>query len=113
MFFLNSNYLSYSSKKLHLTHIRKALASKRAFETLVKMAGVESDKPCTESPVAIKDSDFSPETLIKVLTKISGTDRQKLTPIVQRWGSLSDELKRAVEALAEKPVFFYPSISLL
>jgi len=28
--------------------------------------------------------------------KISGTDRQMLTQIVQRWGSLSEELKRAV-----------------
>ena len=30
------------------------------------------------------------------LTEISGTDRQMLTRIVQRWGSLSDELKQAV-----------------
>ena len=36
------------------------------------------------------------ENLIKILTKISGTDRQMLTQIVQRWGSLSEELKRAV-----------------
>ena len=34
--------------------------------------------------------------LIKILTKISGEDRQILARIVQRWGSLSDELKRAV-----------------
>jgi hypothetical protein len=37
---------------------------------------------------------FAP--LIKILTEISGTDRQILTQIVQRWGSLSNELKRAV-----------------
>jgi hypothetical protein len=36
------------------------------------------------------------EPLIKILTEISGTDRQMLTRIVQRWDSLSDELKEAV-----------------
>ena len=36
------------------------------------------------------------EPLIEILTEISGTDRQMLTRIVQRWSSLSDELKRAV-----------------
>ena len=36
------------------------------------------------------------ENLIKILTEISGTDRQMLTQTVQRWGSLSEELKRAV-----------------
>ena len=30
------------------------------------------------------------------MTEISGTDRQMLTRIVQRWDSLSDELKEAV-----------------
>ena len=60
------------------------------------MAGIEPDTPCAETSVNIKHSDFSPEALIKILTEISGTDRQILTQIVQRWGSLSDELKRAV-----------------
>ncbi|MDB0031524.1 hypothetical protein N9E34_08655 [Opitutales bacterium] len=60
------------------------------------MAGIEPDTPCAKSPVSIKDSDFSPEALIKILTEISGADRQMLTRIVQRWGSLSDELKQAV-----------------
>jgi hypothetical protein len=36
------------------------------------------------------------EPLIEILTNISGTDRQILTQLVQRWGSLSDELKEAV-----------------
>ena len=62
----------------------------------MEVAGIEPDTPCAETPVSIKDSDFLPEALIKILTKISGTDRQMLTRIVQRWGSLSDELKRAV-----------------
>ena len=36
------------------------------------------------------------EPLIEILTEISGTDRQILARIVQRWGNLSEELKRAV-----------------
>tara|TARA_B100000927_G_scaffold285474_1_gene275609 strand:+ start:93 stop:236 length:144 start_codon:yes stop_codon:yes gene_type:complete len=33
--------------------------------------------------------------LVPIWTKISGEDRQMLTQIVQRWGILSVELKRA------------------
>jgi hypothetical protein len=62
----------------------------------VEVAGIEPETPCAKTSVKIKDSDFLPEALIKILTEISGTDRQMLTQIVQRWGSLSDELKRAV-----------------
>jgi hypothetical protein len=69
---------------------------KKVFETLVEVAGIEPDTLCDETSVNIKDSDFSVEALIKILTKISGTDRQMLSQIVKRWGSLSDELKRAV-----------------
>ena len=36
------------------------------------------------------------EPLTEILTEISGTDRQMLSQIVKRWGSLSNELKRAV-----------------
>ena len=36
------------------------------------------------------------EPLIKILTEISAQDRQMLTRIVKRWGSLSNELKQAV-----------------
>ena len=39
---------------------------------------------------------LSPKTLTQILTHFSGKDRQMLTQIVQRWGNLSDELKRAV-----------------
>gem|GEM_PF-1852486 len=39
---------------------------------------------------------LSPEALTQILTHFSGKDRQMLTQIVKRWGSLSDELKRAV-----------------
>ena len=62
----------------------------------MEVAGIEPDTPCAETPVNIEDSEFSPEALIKILTEISGTDRQMLTRIVQRWDSLSDELKEAV-----------------
>ena len=62
----------------------------------MEVAGIEPDTPCTETPVSIKDSEFSVEALTEILTVISGTDRQMLTRIVERWGSLSDDLKRAV-----------------
>ena len=74
----------------------KGLVPKRVFEILVEVAGIEPETPCAKSPVSMQDSDFSPEALTEILTEISGPDRQMLTQIVQRWGSLSDELKRAV-----------------
>jgi len=69
---------------------------KRAFETLVEVAGIEPETPYPETSVTMQDSDFSVEALTEILTKISGTDRQMLARIVERWGSLSKELKRAV-----------------
>ena len=62
----------------------------------MEVAGIGPETPCAKSPVSMQDSDFSPEALTEILTEISGTDRQMLTQIVQRWGSLSEELKRAV-----------------
>ena len=62
----------------------------------MEVAGIEPDTPCAKNPVSMQDSDFSVEALTEILTEISGTDRQMLTQIVQRWGTLSDELKRAV-----------------
>ena len=62
----------------------------------MEVAGIEPDTPCAESLVSIKDSEFTIEALIEILTNISGTDRQMLTRIVERWGDLSDELKEAV-----------------
>ena len=69
---------------------------KTVSETLVEVAGIEPETPCAKSPVSMQDSDFSPEALTEILTEISGTDRQMLSQIVKRWGSLSNELKRAV-----------------
>ena len=40
--------------------------------------------------------DFTKEQWTQIWTHFSGEDRQILTRIVQRWGSLSKELKRAV-----------------
>ena len=62
----------------------------------MEVAGIEPDSPCAETSVTMKDSDFPVEALIEILTETSGADRQMLTRIVQRWGSLSEELKRAV-----------------
>ena len=62
----------------------------------MEVAGIEPDTPCAETSVSIKDSEFPVGALIKILTEISGTDRQILARIVQRWSSLSEELKRAV-----------------
>ena len=67
-----------------------------AYRSLVEVAGIEPETPCTETPVTMQDSDFSPEALTEILTEISGTDRQMLSQIVKRWGSLSEELKSAV-----------------
>ena len=74
----------------------KGKLPKRVIETLVEVAGIGPDTLCDETSVKIKDSEFSVEALINILTEISGTDRQILTRIVKRWGSLSEELKRAV-----------------
>ena len=62
----------------------------------MEVAGIEPETPCATSPVTMQDSDFSVEALTEILTEISGKDRQMLTRIVERWGSLSDELKQAV-----------------
>ena len=71
-------------------------------ETLVEVAGIEPETPFDETPVNIKDSKFPPEALIKILTEISGPDRQMLTRIVQRWGELSDDVKLAVLRIISK-----------
>ena len=62
----------------------------------MEVAGIEPATPCPKTPVTMQDSEFSVEALTEILTEISGTDRQMLTQIVQRWGSLSEEIKHAV-----------------
>ena len=63
---------------------------------MVEVAGIEPETSCAKTSVTMQDSEFPIEALIKILTEISGTDRQMLSHIVQKWGSLSDELKQAV-----------------
>ena len=42
------------------------------------------------------DSEFSVEALIKILTNLTDEDRRMLAKIVERWGSISEELNEAV-----------------
>ena len=65
-------------------------------ETLVEVAGIEPARAGEGTPVNKRDSAHSPEALIKILTNLPDSDRQMLSRIVERWGSLSDELKRVV-----------------
>ena len=62
-------------------------------ETLVEVAGIEPAREGGLTPATKRDSAHSPEALIKILTNLPDSDRQLLARIVERWGSLSDELK--------------------
>ena len=62
----------------------------------MEVAGIEPETPCPKTLVTMQDSEFSVEALTEILTEISGADRQMLTQIVERLGSLSNELKEAV-----------------
>ncbi|MBO26306.1 MAG: hypothetical protein CMI33_06885, partial [Opitutales bacterium] len=63
---------------------------------MVEVAGIEPAGVGGSTPANKRGSAHSPEALIKILTNLPDSDRQQLSQIVQRWGSLSDELKRAV-----------------
>jgi hypothetical protein len=65
-------------------------------ETLVEVAGIEPAGAGEGTIANRRDPARSAEALIKILTNLPVADRQMLTRIVERWGSLSDELKRAV-----------------
>ena len=65
-------------------------------ETLVEVAGIEPAGAGEGTPANKRDSAQSPEALIKILTNLTDEDRRMLARIVERWGSLSEELKRAV-----------------
>ena len=62
----------------------------------MEVAGIEPAGAGGAIPVTKRDSAHSVEPLIKILTNLPDSDRQMLARIVERWGSLSDELKRAV-----------------
>jgi len=48
------------------------------------------------NPVNKRGSAYSTEALIKILSNLTDEDREMLSQIVERWGDLSEELKRAV-----------------
>ena len=74
----------------------QGLVPERVFETLVEVAGIEPAGAGESIPANKRDSVHSPEALIKILTNLPDSDRQMLSRIVERWGSLSNDLKRAV-----------------
>jgi len=63
---------------------------------LVEVAGIEPAGGGGSTPATKRDSAHSTEALIKILTNLTDEDRRMLARIVERWGSLSEELKRAV-----------------
>ena len=62
----------------------------------MEVAGIEPAGAGGSTPANKRVSVYSPEALIKILTNLTDADRQMLSQIVERWGDLSDELKRAV-----------------
>ena len=62
----------------------------------MEVAGVEPAGESASFPLSIYDSSVLSEALTEILTEISDKDRQMLSRIVERWGNLSDELKRAI-----------------
>jgi hypothetical protein len=63
---------------------------------LVEVAGIEPAGIGEGTPANKRDSAHSKEALIKILTNLPDSDRRMLSQIVETWGSLSEELKRAV-----------------
>ena len=72
-------------------------------ETLVEVAGIETVGAGEGTPANKRDSAYPPEALIKILTNLPDSDRRMLSQIVERWGDLSDELKRAVGRIIDLP----------
>ena len=62
----------------------------------MEVAGIEPAGAGESTQINKRDSAHSKEALIKMLTNLTDADLRVLTHIVERWGSLSDELKRAV-----------------
>jgi hypothetical protein len=63
---------------------------------LVEVAGVEPVGVGRSIPANKRDEELSAEALTHILTNFTDVDRRMLSQIVERWGGLSDELKRAV-----------------
>ena len=62
----------------------------------MKVAGIEPAGAGDGTSANKRDSVHSTEALIKILINLPDSDRQMLTRIVERWGSLNDDLKRVV-----------------
>ena len=67
----------------------------------MRAAGIEPAGVGEENPVNKWDSAHSTEALIKILTNLTDEDRRMLARIVERWGSLSEELKMALLRVVE------------
>ena len=76
--------------------LRLSISLSNDSETLVEVAGIEPAGVGESIPANKRVSAHSPEALIKILTNLPDSDRHMLSQIVERWGSLSDELKEAV-----------------
>ena len=63
---------------------------------MVEVAGVEPAGAGESTPVSKRGAELPPEALTHILTNFPDVDRRMLSQIVERWGGLSDELKRAV-----------------
>ena len=63
---------------------------------MVEVAGIEPAGAGESIPANKRDSAYSTEALIKILTNLTDEDRRILARIVERWGSLSEEFKEAV-----------------
>ena len=66
---------------------------------MVEVAGVEPAGGGASIPVNKRGSELSPEALTHIVTNFTDVDRRMLSRIVERWGDLSEELKRAVLAV--------------
>ena len=76
------------------------------FNSLTKF-GIKGFEPAGEegsTPANKQDSELSSEALTHILTNLTDEDRRMLSQIVERWGDLSDDLKRAVLAVVEDRV---------
>ena len=68
-------------------------------QEMVEVAGVEPAGGGASTPANKRGAELSAEALTHILTNFTDMDRQMLSQIVERWGDLSDELKRAVLAV--------------
>ena len=65
----------------------------------MEVAGIEPAGAGESTPINKRDSAHSPEALTHMLTNLPDIDRCMLSQIVEKWGVLNDDLKRAVLAV--------------